>query len=113
MESELRHFGIRVVVIEPGYIDTPILVKESSYGADSAPYDELARIWDEAGGKLRGESIPGPELVAGAIGDALEDDAAKLRHPVGADAEMIVGLRDSMGYEEFVGTVREFLGIDW
>ena len=114
VESELRHWGIRVIVIEPGFIDTPILQKENDFGMVEAPYDELARIWEAASAKLGGgEPLPGPELVAGAIADALEADAPVLRHPVGADAEMVVAARDSMGYEQFISTMREMLGIDW
>jgi NAD(P)-dependent dehydrogenase (short-subunit alcohol dehydrogenase family) len=111
MQTELGHFGIHVLVIEPGYIATPMLGREGDPVAP--PYDELERLWHNAVGQLQGEGPPGPELVASAIADALEADAPKLRHPVGADAEMIIALRDSMGYEEFVGTVREMLGIDW
>ena len=51
--------------------------------------------------------------MAGAIADALEEDAPVLRHPVGADAEMVVAARDSMSYEQFISTMREMLGIDW
>ena len=111
MDNELRHFGIRTIVIEPGYIATPMLEREEQ--PVDPPYDELARLWEAAVGQLQGDGPPGPELVAAAIADALEADEPKLRHPVGADAEMIVGLRDSMTYEEFVATVRGTLGIDW
>jgi len=111
MDNELRHFGIRTIVIEPGYIATPMLEKEGQ--PVDPPYDELARLWEAAVAQLQGDGPPGPELVAAAIADALEADDPKLRHPVGADAEMIVGLRDSMSYEEFVATVRGTLGIDW
>ena len=111
MDNELRHFGIRTIVIEPGYIATPMLEGEAQ--PVDPPYDELARLWEAAVGQLQGDGPPGPELVAAAIADALEADDPKLRHPVGADAEMIVGLRDSMTYEEFVATVRGTLGIDW
>jgi len=86
MESELRHFGIWVIVIEPGYIDTPILAKGMTVGVDDPPYDELAGLWEQAVAKLQGDTIPGPELVAGAIADSLEEDEPHLRHPVGADA---------------------------
>jgi hypothetical protein len=52
-------------------------------------------------------------LVAGAIADSLDEPDPHLRHPVGADAEMVVAARDSMGYEQFISTMREFLGLDW
>ena len=114
MELELRHWGIRVIVIEPGFIDTPMLQKETGFGSDLPPYDELARQWEAASAKLSGDgALPGPELVAGAIADSLDESEPHLRHPVGADAEMIVAARDSMGYEQFISTMREFLGIDW
>ena len=114
MESELRHWGIRVIVIEPGFIDTPILQKENDFGIVGPPYDELARLWEAAGAKLSGDgALPGPELVAGVIADSLDEDEPHLRHPVGADAEMVVAARDSMPYEQFIATIREFLGLDW
>jgi NAD(P)-dependent dehydrogenase (short-subunit alcohol dehydrogenase family) len=114
MALELGHWGIRVIVIEPGLIDTPMLQKENGFGTDKPPYDELARVWEAAGAKLSGDGdLPGPELVAGAIADSLDESDPHLRHPVGADAEMVVAARDSMGYEQFVSTMREFLGLDW
>jgi NAD(P)-dependent dehydrogenase (short-subunit alcohol dehydrogenase family) len=111
MDNELGHFGIHVIVVEPGYIATPLLEKERA--AVDPPYDELARLWEAAVSQLQGEGPPGPEVVACAIADALEEDDPKLRRTVGAEAEMIVSMRDSMPYEEFVATVRGFLNIDW
>lgn len=114
MQLELGHWGIRVIVIEPGYIDTPILQKENDFGQSGPPYDELARMWEAASATLSGGgAIPGPELVAGAIADALDEAEPQLRHPVGADAEMVVAARDSMSYEQFISTMRELLGLDW
>jgi NAD(P)-dependent dehydrogenase (short-subunit alcohol dehydrogenase family) len=114
MDAELRHWNIRTIVIEPGYIDTPMLQKEDGFELPAGPYDELRRIWDAATQKLGGDGPPpGPELVAGAIADALEEDPPVLRHPVGADAEMVIAARDSMSYEQFISTMREMLGLDW
>jgi len=111
---ELNHWGIRVLAIEPGYIETAIGDNSSDYGHDIPPYDELARIWEQSQQRLQGDGEPqGPELVAAAIADALEADDPPLRHPVGTDAEMIIGTRDSMAYEQFLATMKEFLGLDW
>jgi NAD(P)-dependent dehydrogenase (short-subunit alcohol dehydrogenase family) len=113
MYLEFGHWGIKVIVIEPGCIATPMLEKDESYGTDVPPYDELARVWEDASAKLSAGDPPGPELVAAAIADALEEDEPQLRHPVGADAEMVVAARESMSYEEFIASMRELLGLDW
>jgi NAD(P)-dependent dehydrogenase (short-subunit alcohol dehydrogenase family) len=113
MYVELRHWGIKVIVIEPGFIATPMLEKDEGYGTDAPPYDELRRIWDNASATLSGGDPPGPELVATAIADALEEDKPVLRRPVGADAEMVVAARESMKYEEFYASMQELLGLDW
>ena len=113
MYIELAHWGIKVIAIEPGFIATPMLEKDESYGTDTPPYDELGRIWEGATATLSGGDPPGPELVAAAIADALEQEEPVLRHPVGADAEMVVAARESMSYEQFITSMRELLGLDW
>ncbi len=113
MYIELAHWGIKVIVIEPGYIATPMLEKDEGYGTDAPPYDELRRIWDSAGAVLSGGDPPGPELVAAAIAEALEEEEPVLRRPVGADAEMVVAARESMSYEQFIASMRELLSLDW
>jgi NAD(P)-dependent dehydrogenase (short-subunit alcohol dehydrogenase family) len=113
MYLELAHWGIKVIVIEPGLIATPMLEKDESYGTDTSPYDELGRMWDGATTKLAGGDPPGPELVAAAIADALDHDEPVLRHPVGADAEMVVAARESMSYEQFIASMRDLLGLEW
>ena len=111
---ELNHWGIRVVAIEPGYIDTAIGDNAVDFGHDVPPYDELARLWEGAQARLSGDGeSQGPELVAVAIAEALEAEDPPLRHPVGADADMIIGTRDSMPYEQFLATMKAFLGLDW
>jgi NAD(P)-dependent dehydrogenase (short-subunit alcohol dehydrogenase family) len=111
---ELNHWGIRVIAIEPGYIDTAIGANAVDFGHDVPPYDELARLWEGAQARLAGDGeSQGPELVAIAIADALEAEDPPLRHPVGADADMIIGTRDSMPYEQFLPTMKAFLGLDW
>eukprot|EP01041_Mallomonas_annulata_P021883 gene21883-42057_t len=49
------------------------------------------------------------QIVADAIYAAATDEPAKLRHPIGADAELIVATKGSMSFEEFDVTMRTVL----
>ncbi len=111
---ELGHFGIRLHLIEPGVIDTAFRGNIRHFNKDSELYAGLTEQWDGATDKLRGDNPkPGPELVAGVIADVIEDDAAVLRHPVGDDAQLVIGTRSQMDFEEFETTMRAVLGLDW
>ena len=111
---ELGHFGIRLHLIEPGVIDTAFRGNIRHFNKDSAVYAGLTEQWDGATDKLRGDKPkPGPELVAGVIADVVEDEKAVLRHPVGDDAELVIGTRSQMEFEEFETTMRAVLGLDW
>ena len=113
---ELGHFGVRVLTVEPGYIETAFGTNSTNYGEDEPPYDELAKLWTEAETALAaasGGEPQHPDLVARVIADAIESGNSKRRWPAGADAEMIVGARESLGYEQFESTMREMLKLDW
>jgi NAD(P)-dependent dehydrogenase (short-subunit alcohol dehydrogenase family) len=109
---ELGHFGIRVVIVEPGYIAPGMKHADDHEGPEI--YRELHRQWDATVTTLVGPTgRPGPELVGNAVADALEDPKAPLRVEVGADAAMVLGLRRTLGDEEFEATMREALGLTW
>ena len=112
LASELAHFGIRVVIIEPGYI-APGMKEAPSH--DGPP--EYALLWKEWSGtdaKITGPSgRPGPELVAGAIADALENPETPLRVPVGSDAEMVLGARRQLDDAAFEAAMRKTLDFTW
>lgn len=114
LHYELGHFGIRVVIIEPGNIATSFGDNAQRYGEDTAPWDELRAAWDTASEVLSGGGeAPGPELVATAIADAVEAEETPLRIPVGADAEMVAAVRSSSDDATFEATMRETLGLSW
>ena len=95
LHLEVRHFGIRSVLIQPGAIASG--VKESELHKGPADYAGLWEQWAGADTKTTGPSgPPGPEVVALAIANAIEDPATPLRVPAGQDAEMILGLRRSL-----------------
>jgi NAD(P)-dependent dehydrogenase (short-subunit alcohol dehydrogenase family) len=114
LHLEVGHFGIRVIVVEPGAIETSFGTNLHDYRDEPGPYQPLAALWRTAMERLGGGTpAPGPELVAAAIAETLESDGGPLRVPVGADAEMISSARTSMAYDEFVATMRQTLGVDW
>lgn len=108
---EVGHFGIRVVIVEPGY--TAPGMKPGAVHDGPAAYDELRRQWGSTSGALNPSGRPGPETVALAIADAIEDVAPPLRIEVGADAKLVLGIRRSLGDAEFEATMREALGLTW
>ncbi len=114
LHLEAGHFGIRVLIIEPGVIETSFGANVLDHRDEPGPYQELARLWQGAQGKLNGDGpAPGPELVASVIADALESDRKQLRWPVGNDAEMVAAARQSMNYDDFEAAMREVLALDW
>ena len=112
LHYEVRHFGIRSVLIEPGATATGIKPSQSHQG----PAD-YAGLWEQCAGadsKMTGPSgSQGPEVVALAIARAIEDPATPLRVPVGQDAQMILGLRRSLDDQAFEDAMRKAIGFTW
>ena len=113
LHYEVGHFGIRVVIVEPGAFTTAFGDNARHHGEDTAPYDELRRQWDAASEVLTDGPAPTPEPVALAIADAVESDDPPLRVPVGADAELVVAVRAAHDDAAFETTMRESLGLTW
>jgi NAD(P)-dependent dehydrogenase (short-subunit alcohol dehydrogenase family) len=112
LHFELGHFGIRVVIVQPGYIAPGMKHEDDHPGPDV--YRELHEQWSGTVTTLVGPAgRPGPELVGHAVADALEDPDTPLRVEVGADAAMVLGLRRTLGDREFESTMREALGLTW
>jgi len=112
LHYELGHFGIRVVIIEPGYIAPGM---KASPRHDGPPaYAELWRQWTGTDAKVTGPSgRPGPELVGVAIADALENRQTPLRVPVGSDADMIFRARRHFDDADFEAAMRKTLDLSW
>jgi NAD(P)-dependent dehydrogenase (short-subunit alcohol dehydrogenase family) len=117
LHLEAGHFGVQVVVIQPGRIATPFDSNVIDHRAGPGPYRELHDLWQQAFGKLGGEGDPpGPELVAQTVAEALEavaEGKKQLRWPVGDDAHLICGARQAMAYDDFEAQMRQVLQLDW
>ena len=109
---ELGHFGIRVVIVEPGYV-APGMKHADDHGGP-AVYTDLHAQWGGTVATLTGpEGRLGPEVVGTAVADALEDPSTPLRVEVGKDAALVLQLRRTLGDTEFEATMREALGLTW
>jgi len=112
LHFELGHFGIRTVIIEPGYIAPGMKASPRHDGPDV--YAELYRQWEGTDAAVTGAAgRTGPEVVAAAIADAIEDPATPLRVPVGEDAKMILGVRQQLDDAAFEAAMRQTIGLTW
>jgi NAD(P)-dependent dehydrogenase (short-subunit alcohol dehydrogenase family) len=112
LHLEVRHFGIRSVLIEPGLIAPGMKTTELHKGP--ADYAGLWEQWTGANTKMTGfAGATGPERVAQAIAGAIEDPATPLRVPVGPDAEMILALRRTLDDQSFEDAMRKAVGLTW
>jgi len=112
LHLEVRHFGIRCVLIEPGNIAPGM--KESEPHKGPADYAGLWEQWAGAHTRMAGPSgRPGPEVVAFAIAGAIEDPATPFRVPVGQDAELILGMRRSLDDQALEDAMRKAVGLTW
>ncbi|HEX5977629.1 MAG TPA: SDR family oxidoreductase, partial [Nitrososphaeraceae archaeon] len=105
MSYELEPFGIRVVIIEPGFIRTNIV--NSSTSAQKAldpksPYFPLMqKVKNHFKSMIENASSSPPEDVAKVILQAITSKNPQLRYTVGNDAATIIQARMNMPDKEF------------
>jgi NAD(P)-dependent dehydrogenase (short-subunit alcohol dehydrogenase family) len=104
LRRELRPFGVKVAIIEPGQTATPIWERGKATAErmrDAMPADAqemyrgIADILEAEAGKAGTSGVP-PERVAQQIGHALTADRPKLRYPA-RDARVIITLQKLLG----------------
>jgi NAD(P)-dependent dehydrogenase (short-subunit alcohol dehydrogenase family) len=105
LAQEVRAFGIRVVLIEPGVVLTPIWDKATRYTDIRSPYYDHRRHLLLLFQKLLMNPTP-PQAVAEAIAHAVATDRPRLRYLVGADAEALVRGRSALSDEEVIEDAR-------
>ena len=99
LAQEMKMFNVRVAIVEPGIIDTPMArgLEESS---DSSPYPHKRRLAHLFESALQHPAPP--SLVAEKIRYIIESGTWQLRYPVGPDAMAFLKWRESMNDEEWV-----------
>jgi NAD(P)-dependent dehydrogenase (short-subunit alcohol dehydrogenase family) len=99
LAQEVKDFGVRIAIVEPGVIATPIFGKVQPPAADSH-YPHARRIYGLFKTSL--ENPVSPDVVGEKIREIVESGTWKLRHPVGPDAEGFLAWRASMTDEQWV-----------
>jgi NAD(P)-dependent dehydrogenase (short-subunit alcohol dehydrogenase family) len=100
---EVRPYGVRVTIIEPGVIATPIFSKAQPLNLDGNPYaTPVRRMMKFFEAQLSQPTRP--EAVAAVVQEALESDSPKLRYTVGKDAELLLKMRQQVSDEEWIGS---------
>jgi NAD(P)-dependent dehydrogenase (short-subunit alcohol dehydrogenase family) len=97
LAQEMKAFNIRVAIVEPGVIETPILGKGRPPPKDS-PYPHLRRL----AARFDATKATSPYVVGELIRQIVEGDSWQLRYPVGPDAVSLIKWRAGKTDEEIV-----------
>ncbi len=98
LAGEVKPFGVRVAIVEPGVINTQ-MANNIKTGGDSI-YPQVRRFGGLFAASLKTPTPP--SVVADKILEIAESGTSILRHPVGPDALPFLGWRASMTDEQWV-----------
>ena len=107
LHYEVKDFGIRLKIIEPGAIKTEFygssrqLVKPTDTDAYRGFVEKVEKVSMDTGAKGAD-----PALVARTILKAAQDQTGKMRYPVGKPAPMLLRLKRLLPETAFFGLVR-------
>lgn len=117
LRMEVHPFGIRVVTIRPGVIATEFNDVANKLTGDllsrtHPDYKAVYQAYGAAMGKLFSNiSIPGPDLIASLILEAVLSDSPKAVYSAGPLVEEILGQRARMDDDEFYLFMSERTGL--
>lgn len=99
LAQEMKAFGVRVAIVEPGVIATPIFTKSKELPVETH-YPHQRRMQELFRASL--EKPVSPYVVGEKIREIVDSGTWKLRHPVGQDAEGLLAWRASITDEQWV-----------
>lgn len=99
LAQEVKPFNIRVAIVEPGIIDTP-MARHISTDQGPSPYPNQRRMAALFTTSLKNPAPP--SLVAEKVLEIAASGTWELRHPVGPDAAPFLGWRQAMSDEAWV-----------
>jgi NAD(P)-dependent dehydrogenase (short-subunit alcohol dehydrogenase family) len=99
LAGEMKTFGVRVAIVEPGIIDTA-MARRIGVPASASPYRQRERFAALFTAALKNPAPP--SIVAAKILEIAESDTWQLRHPVGPNAAPFLQWRSGMTDEAWV-----------
>lgn len=114
LHLEVAHFGIRVLAVQPGLVETDFgtrSLRQARAIGPASPYEAMRRAAAPAYDRMSPTALQ-PEAVAGAIVAELRKDRGPLRLRVGEDAERLTAAAEA-GPEAYDRTVVDELGFAW
>ncbi len=113
IQYELEHFGIKIILIEPGAVGSNfwknIKIAKSSSDSNS-PYAQFGNQIMKAFKEME-QNVMNPSEVAKTILDAVTSDNPQLRYVVGEDATKTIEARKNISDEEFGDLIENQFGI--
>jgi NAD(P)-dependent dehydrogenase (short-subunit alcohol dehydrogenase family) len=99
LACEMKAFGVRVVLVKPGIIDTSMAQRIST--TKSSDYPHAARIASLFTTTLQNAPVS-PAVVAQKVLEIAQSNSWQLRYPVGPDAVPLIAWRSGMTDEQWV-----------
>lgn len=99
LAQEVKPFGIRVCVVEPGIIETD-MARNLSMAGDASAYPNQRRVAGMFAAALKHPTPPG--TVAAKLLEIADGGSWQFRHPVGPDAAPFLQWRASLSDEAWV-----------
>jgi NAD(P)-dependent dehydrogenase (short-subunit alcohol dehydrogenase family) len=99
LAQEAKPFNVRVAIVEPGIIDTP-MARRIETSQTPSPYPQQRRFAAMFTASLK-NSVP-PSVVGQKVLDIVDSGTWQLRHPVGPDAVPFLEWRKAMSDEQWV-----------
>ena len=99
LACEMKAFGVRVVLVKPGIIDTSMARRITT--TKSSEYPHAARIVSLFTTTLQNAPVS-PDVVAQKVLEIAQSDSWQLRYPVGPDAASLIAWRRAMTDEQWV-----------
>ena len=114
LHYELGAIGVKVKLVEPGGVATDFGSRSLDYRHDESltAYNEwVGTTFNNMMSSFKPEDMSSPELIADVIFEAATDGKDTLRYRAGADAEQLLSARASMNDEDFIGMMKQNLGV--